>query len=926
MARRGTEPTATRPYWPALDGWRGLTIWIAISVHAGWFTAGGVLSLDTFFVLSGFLITGILVREWRQRSGAIDLARFWARRARRLLPALFVVLGAVLVYAAVLAPALGLDRLRGDTFASLFYAANWRFVLSGQSYFAGFTTPSPLLHLWSLAVEEQFYLIWPMVVLGVLWCTRRRLRPDGAVVAVGVVAIVGAVASALLMAAIYVPGTDPSRVYYGTDTRAQAMLVGAALAVAVTLHGPLRTRAARRALSIAATGSFVIVVLPWFASSAPRIHDLFYGRFGLLVYSFATAVVIWRLTQPDPGVLGRGLRTRPMRWVGDISYEMYLWHWPLYLVLTPARTGLGGAALLALRLSTVVVFAAATHFLVGEPIRRGVRLRAPRLARFAAVTTVLAVGVGVVGSTTGARPALTGDVGELASSRRTPAPAGARVDAARRGTGGPIKVMVVGDSQGATLAQAFDADPGRHGLTAQPGMAVWNRAILGCSITSAPTFVIDGARADNRCGAAGVWQEQWARDVATFDPDVVVVHAGAWDLYDVVGPDGRTIRPGDDTWGRAYRADVAALYETVSASGARVVAIRPPCYGDTEVVGGGAVPAERLDATRIAALDAVWSRVARAHGSPLLDLNRVLCPRGRSDPSIRPDGAHYDDGGADRVATLVADAIRLGASTARRHTARPATPVSHLTAVRAPSPGGDGDFTWFTHPTPAGRTVTLGVVHSAAPGRHPAILVAPSAVGLNVDYLPYARRLAARGFDVAVSCWFAPTITPELADVVIPCPDAPVYGGIVDAAVPEFDAVVEAAYEVFGTERELAVLGPSRGAAIAALRASAGRPEPVVLISGRYEGIDPVVGAGTDVVARASGFRAPVLVLHGTADAVIPVGEAQHLEAALRARGADVVARYYEGAGHNLDGEPVAHDDMEDLVVEFLCARLTCSR
>src|SRR3954471_5707307 len=138
-----------RAHWAALDGWRGFTIWFAISVHAGYFTAGGGVSLDTFFVLSGFLITGLLLREW-DRADRIALGSFWARRARRLLPALFVVLAAVLVYAATLAPSLGLDKLRGDMFASLAYVVNWHFIWSGQSYFASFTTPSPVLHLWSL--------------------------------------------------------------------------------------------------------------------------------------------------------------------------------------------------------------------------------------------------------------------------------------------------------------------------------------------------------------------------------------------------------------------------------------------------------------------------------------------------------------------------------------------------------------------------------------------------------------------------------------------------------------------------------------------------------------------------------------------------------------------------------------------------------
>ena len=452
-----TAARTSRPYWPALDGWRGLTIWFAISVHAGYFTAGGVLSLDTFFVLSGFLITGILLREWlrgdEQGSGRIDLPSFWARRARRLLPGLFVVLGAVLVYAAFLAPSLGLDRVRGDVFGSIFYVANWRFIASGQSYFSSFTSPSPVLHLWSLAVEEQFYLFWPPIVLGVLWLARRRFRAQGAVIAVGIVAVLGAIVSAVAMASLYVPGGDPSRVYYGTDTRAQAMLIGAALAVIVTLHGPLRSRISRSLLSVAATLSFAVVVLPWFASNATRVHDLFYGRFGLLAYSCATAIVIWRLAQPSPGVLAKGLQLSPVIWVGAISYEMYLWHWPLYLVITPERTGVSGVPLLFVRLASVVALAAVTHFYVGEPIRRGVRLRTPKLAGIATVAVVIAVSVGVFAATVSSRPVLSGNVGQVAD-RRGPPPATTPSTSAT-----PLKVLVVGDSQAATLAAGTRCQP-----------------------------------------------------------------------------------------------------------------------------------------------------------------------------------------------------------------------------------------------------------------------------------------------------------------------------------------------------------------------------------------------------------------------------------------------------------------------------------
>jgi lysophospholipase L1-like esterase len=221
-----------------------------------------------------------------------------------------------------------------------------------------------------------------------------------------------------------------------------------------------------------------------------------------------------------------------------------------------------------------------------------------------------------------------------------------------------LKVLVVGDSQAATLAQGLEADPGRAGLSAQPGLAVWNRAILGCSIITVDTFWIDGDRAENGCGGNGAWQQQWAGDVAAFDPDAVVVQAGAWDLFDVANADGSVTRPGSPGWDESYTRDVETLIDTLSAKGAVVVAIRPPCYGNSGVVGAGATPAVRLDRARIDAVDAVWATATAARGADLLDLDPVLCPGGESDATVRPDGAHYGTDGANRVAPRVADEIR----------------------------------------------------------------------------------------------------------------------------------------------------------------------------------------------------------------------------------------------------------------------------
>ena len=227
-----TQPTGARsrapsiPYQPALDGLRGVAVAAVLLYHGGvtWMD-GGFLGVDIFFTLSGFLITTLLLVEWG-RTRTIRLGAFWLRRARRLLPALGLVLLGIALYAAFVASQGQLAGIRTDSFSTIGYVANWRFVLSGQGYFEEFATPSPFRHMWSLAIEEQFYLVWPFIVLGLLhWRPKLRFLTR--------LFVGSAVASALLMAVLFRSDRDPSRVYYGTDTRAQALLVGAALAAAL---------------------------------------------------------------------------------------------------------------------------------------------------------------------------------------------------------------------------------------------------------------------------------------------------------------------------------------------------------------------------------------------------------------------------------------------------------------------------------------------------------------------------------------------------------------------------------------------------------------------------------------------------------------------------------------------------------------------
>ena len=360
---------------PALDGIRAFAVLAVITYHGGvgWMR-GGYYGVDAFLVLSGFLITSLLVGEWDRRA-TISLAGFWARRARRLLPALFLMLTGVAVVAGIWPSVLAAPHLMADTIATVFYAANWHLVAEHASYFGAVNQPSPLLHTWTLAIEEQFYLLWPLIVLAVLGRRSIRRGANRGADRVSrlrrllVIASVGAVGSAVWMVVLApTDGSDPSRAYYGSDTRAQGLLVGAAMAVACALRGPVRTRAGARALGAIGVAGAVGAAAMW--AWVPETSQLaFHGGFAVVTWCCA-AVVLCAARAPRTA-LARVLALAPLRYLGRISYGMYLWYWPVLLVMNGARTGLHGYPLLVLRLAVVVALAAASYHLVETPIRRG---------------------------------------------------------------------------------------------------------------------------------------------------------------------------------------------------------------------------------------------------------------------------------------------------------------------------------------------------------------------------------------------------------------------------------------------------------------------------------------------------------------------------------------------------------------------------
>ena len=344
---------------------------VAYHLQLGW-ASGGYLGVDLFFVLSGFLITTLLLEEW-VGARRINLVAFWGRRARRLLPALFLVLAALALYVVLNARfggpgangLLDLAGLRGDALATLLYVNNWHLIYAHQSYFAQFSTPSPLQHTWSLAIEEQFYLVWPPVLLLLLHVTRQWWRRAGVALAV----VLG-LASTIAMAVLFHPGVDPSRVYYGTDTRLFDLMAGAALAF-VAASRPQPGPAARRTLHVAGPVAGVALVVFWVTAGTPAgLPKDYMFRGGFLVCAVLAAVVVADARLVQPGSFSRLLAVRPLLFVGTISYGVYLWHWPVIVYLNGARTGLAPVPLDLARIGATLVLSTASYYLVERPIRR----------------------------------------------------------------------------------------------------------------------------------------------------------------------------------------------------------------------------------------------------------------------------------------------------------------------------------------------------------------------------------------------------------------------------------------------------------------------------------------------------------------------------------------------------------------------------
>jgi peptidoglycan/LPS O-acetylase OafA/YrhL len=653
---------------PYLDGIRAFAVTVVVLFHAGvsW-VGGGLLGVDVFFVLSGFLISALLCTEFAAEA-TIRLGAFYARRARRLLPALFILLLGVAAYAYFFSSTVDVASVRGDALSTLFYFSNWHFIFSDQGYFVQSASPSPLLHTWSLAVEEQYYLIWPPVALFVL----RRWRRPG----LAVVAAVGALASAGLMAALYHVGVSTDRLYYGTDTRAQALLVGSFLGVVASgrTWRPFdphwaHTRPGR------ATGLFLAVVgcagLLWAWHALQGQEPMLYDGGFLLVALFAAAVIASVMSWPS-SPLAVLLSTRPLVLVGRISYGVYLYHWPLFLAINQAHTGLQGLSLLAVRLTTTFATAYLSWRFVEEPIRRGqwfTSWRAVSAAAVVAAGTALAVFAATV------VPAAVLPASAVDAERHAiPAAEEARLQQAHAFTSDPVPFLMVGDSVAWSAARGLRIDSTRH-----YGVRVINGGVLGCDLDRTPSrfggVVYDGEPGVN-CGS---WPTVWRGAVLRDRPEVVGLLIGRFELGTHFH-DGRWVHVGERRWDAVLTEQLNRAVDILASGGAKVVVFTFP-YVDPPLEQPDGAPWPENLPSRVIAWNHLLRQVAAGHRDvvTLVPLNRILDPHGHyanvvDGVAVRTadDGIHITTAGGEWLQSRILPEIaQLGLEDRARHHRHP---------------------------------------------------------------------------------------------------------------------------------------------------------------------------------------------------------------------------------------------------------------
>jgi peptidoglycan/LPS O-acetylase OafA/YrhL len=647
---------------------RALAVALVLADHGGMpGMAGGFLGVDVFFVLSGFLITSLLLDELG-RTGRIDLANFWIRRARRLLPALVLMVLTVAIGRQFFSPE-AVARLRDDAVAAFFWVANWMFVADKTDYFTRGAPPSPLQHAWSLGVEEQYYLVWPLVLIAVAVGLAVRARRRGSRATLGGVRLtvfllatlgaLGSAAAAILLAS----DATRDRVYFGTDTRAQALLVGAA--ASALLVGDWSSLNRGWSLIRSRTGKWIARVLPviglallgaavHYASGTAREF-----RGGLLIAAaIAAALVIVPVALHQRGPVAAVLAWGPLAWLGTISYGVYLWHWPIFLVLNGQRTGWTGMSLFAVRCAATLAVSTVSWWAIEQPIRKWQPVRVPLLplagatAATAAAVTLLVVPVTPRLDTGPLAASLPPGVSPVAVVSPSP-PAGFRSARALgpRDPNRPFTVSVFGDSIGWTWM---------HFLPATPGFQFIDHTVIGCSLVRGGPYHYLDETLDQKSECES-WPGRWTSQVSLDQPDAVLLVIGRWETVDRVN-EGRWTHIGDPAFDSYITGELRRAVDILSFSGAPVTLTNLPYSRRGERPNGSLYPED--DPHRVDEWNTLLAKtIGNRPDVKVLDLKKKLCPDGVytakvNDIPVRSDGVHLTDEGVKWLTPWLEQSVR----------------------------------------------------------------------------------------------------------------------------------------------------------------------------------------------------------------------------------------------------------------------------
>jgi peptidoglycan/LPS O-acetylase OafA/YrhL len=596
------------PHAPGLDGLRGLAVAAVVVFHAGpptWMP-GGFLGVSLFFTLSGYLITTLVLAEV-QRDDSLGLSTFWSRRVRRLIPALVLVTVGV----ALLARFVDLGRgIRGDLIGAVTYTTNWLEVARGQAYGDLFRAPSPLVHLWSLAIEEQFYIVLPLVTWALARRAPDRVRRNLTIGAVGVT-VVGLVA--------YLLTNDPTLAYYGTLHRAPEIAIGALLA---TCTRPTTVRSPTW-LNRVAVGALALTVWAWLHA---HVSDGWITSGGLIPFAVLSAILV--RTAARPGPMSVALSAAPLRKLGLISYGLYLYHWPIVVLLSPPRVDWDPVPLFVARVAISLVLAVASYFWVEQRFRRGWPATPPGQVitiGLVALVVTLVVSLAIA-------PA-----GKAETVRRRPAPAVVDPETAATQTTtaeapGPARLAIVGDSVPSWIIRdgGSGLDPAKVALI--DGTLEACDGARGNPVARSRT----GALVPTPAGCTG-WPSQYPQFFERAD-DIAVLMVGGHAVLDrqIEGEFRGPCDPVTEDW---YRNDVEERLLFLRQYAEHVVLVLPAWADDLAewIYPNDHIP--RMDCVR-----KVLQEAATKDGAEVIDFGTYVCPDGpgRCLPLRTRDGMHLD--------------------------------------------------------------------------------------------------------------------------------------------------------------------------------------------------------------------------------------------------------------------------------------------